>query len=153
MALVDRIVPLCDLLLGAAHADSQFKDVERDEVRSMLVDLSGGPLAPEIEDRIATFDPERFDLAATAGAFRGDPPDDQRRVLFLVAAIHDADDEIDFAEDDYLRALCGALGLPPDALAGLTLDVEIEDLREEFSRVRRGPPPLPGRDHSVDVDM
>ena|SRR5690242_14772841 len=154
MALIDRIAPLCDILLGAAHADEEFKDREDDELRAMLTDLSGGELSSEIEQRIASFAPERFDLAATAAAFRGDPPDDRKRLLHLVAAINDADDEIDLAEDDYLRALCKALELPDDALAGLTIDVEIEDLREEFSRVRRGPPPPPPRrDGSVDIDL
>lgn len=155
MALIDRIAPLCDLLLGAAHADQQFKDREREEVRDMLADLLGAKLPPELEHQIATFNPTRFDLAATANAFRADSPDDRRRLLFLVAAINDADDELDLAEDDYLRALCGALELPPEALAGLTLDVEIEELHDSFAKVRRGPPPppLPKRDGSVDVDL
>jgi len=148
MALPDRIVPLCDLLLGAAHADHQFKHRERDEVRDMLSDLSGAKLTAELEDRIATFDPERFDLGATAHAFRADSPDDRRRLLVLVAAINDADDEVDFAEDAYLRALCSALDLPPEALAGMTIDVEIEELHDSFARVRRGPPAPPKRTKS-----
>lgn len=146
MALTDRIAPLCDLLLGAAHADQQFQDRERDEVRNMLADLCGAKLAPELEHRIASFDPVRFDLGATAHAFRTDAPDDRRRLLFLVAALNDADEEVDFAEDAYLRALCSALELPVEALAGLTIDVEIDELHESFSRVRRGPPPPPRRD-------
>jgi uncharacterized tellurite resistance protein B-like protein len=153
MALTDRIVPLCDLLLGAAYADRELKDVEDDELRAMLVDLSGAELTTELEARIASFDPDAFDLAATAAAFQDDPADDRRRLLFLVAAINDADDEIDLAEDDYLRALAKALALPDDALAGLTLDVEVEDLRDDFAKVRRGPPPPPRRDGSVDVDL
>lgn len=154
MALTDRIVPLCDLLLGAAYADLELKDVEDDEVRGLLADLSGAELTTELEARIAAFDPATFDLAATAAAFQGDSVDDRRRLLFLVAAVNDADDEIDFAEDEYLRALCSALGLPDEALAGLTIDVEIEDLREDFAKIRRGPPPVPGkRDGSVDIDL
>jgi uncharacterized tellurite resistance protein B-like protein len=154
MALIDRIAPLCDILLGAAYADHELKDREREEVQAMLADLSGDELTPELEQRIATFDPKRFDLAATASAFRADSPDDRRRLLFLVAAINDADDELDLAEDEYLRALCAALELPSEALAGLTIEVEVEDLRDEFARVRRGPPPLPTkRDGSVDIDL
>jgi uncharacterized tellurite resistance protein B-like protein len=154
MALPDRIVPLCDLLLGAAHADKQFKDREREEVREMLADLTGSKISPELEKRIASFDPKKFDLAATAAPFKADPVDDRRRVLFLVAAINDADEEVDFAEDEYLRALASALGLGAEALAGLTIDVEIEDLRQDFVKVRTGPPPPPGkRAESVDVDL
>jgi uncharacterized tellurite resistance protein B-like protein len=145
MALTDRIAPLCDLLLGAAHADHQFKDREREEVRDMLGDLCGAKLAPELEHRIATFDPERFDLGAAAHAFRADSPDDRRRLLVLVAAINDADDEVDFAEDAYLRKLCSALELPAESLAGLTVDIEIEELHDSFAKVRRAPPPPPRR--------
>src|SRR5262249_22083254 len=131
MALPDRLAPICDLLLGAAYADEVFKDRERDEVRGMLEDLSGGRLTAELESQIAKVEPKKFDLANTAAAFHADSADDKRKLLFLVAAINEADDEIDFAEDQYLRALCTALELPDEALAGLTIDVEIEDLRDD----------------------
>lgn len=143
MALPDRLPQLCDLLLGAAHADTRFVAREGEEVRELLAELSGAPLTAELEARIAGFDPEQLDLAATAAAFHGDSEDDRRRVLVLVSAIADADDEVDFAEDDYLRALAAALKLPDSALAGLTIDVEIEDLKGDFARVRQGPPPPP----------
>jgi uncharacterized tellurite resistance protein B-like protein len=145
MALPDRIVPLCDLLLGAAYADKQFKAREREEVRELLADLSGAKLSTELENRIAKFDPKTFDLAKTAAEFKTGDPDDRRRVLFLVAAINDADDEVDFAEDEYLRALAAALDLPASALQGLTVEIEVEELREDFAKVRKGPPPPPGK--------
>ena len=156
MALPDRILPLCDLLLGAAYADQQFVARERAEVRKVLAELSSAAPAREledriedriedqIEDRIAKFDPAAFRLADTAAAFVDDPEEDRRRLLQLVAKIHDADDEFDFAEDEYLRALATALGLPARALSGLVIEV-IEVLREDFARVRRGPPPVPPR--------
>jgi uncharacterized membrane protein YebE (DUF533 family) len=143
MALPDRILPLCDLLLGAAYADKHFVEREREEVRQLLGDLTGGPIGPELEDRIAKFDPGAFELDKTAAQLASDDLDDRRRVLFLVAAIHDADEEIDFAEDQYLRDLAAALGLPDSALAGLTVDVEVEELRDELEKVRTGPPPPP----------
>jgi len=154
MSLPDRIGPLCDLLMGAAYADAEFKDREREEVREMLADLSGAKLTAELEDQIAKFDPKKFDLAKTAGEFKADSEDDRRRLLFLVAAINDADEEVDFAEDEYLRALAKALDLPDSALEGMTVDVEVEELREDFQKVRKGPPPLPPKkDSSVDVDI
>jgi hypothetical protein len=158
VALVDRLIPLCDLLLGAAYADQELKDREHDELRSMLEDLGGQELSIELEKRIATFDPAAFDLAVTANHFRGDPIDDRKRVLYLVAAINEADDEIDFAEDDYLRALASALDLPDDSLDGLTLDIEEDgdELRETLAKVRKGPPPPPFKKpagDSVDVDL
>ena len=155
-SLVDRIGPLCDLLLGAAYADAEFKDKEQDEVRGMLEDMIGGELSVDLEKQIAEFDPKKFDLLKSAGAFAADSDEDRRKILFLVAAVNDADEEVDFSEDEYLRDLAGALFLPADALNGLTVDVEVEELRETFDKVRKGPPPPPTpkkKDSSVDVDM
>jgi uncharacterized membrane protein YebE (DUF533 family) len=155
MSLSDRIVPLCDLLLGAAYADKQFKDREREEVNGMISDLAGS-LTPELSKQIDGFDPKKFDLAKTAASFVGDSEDERRRLLFLVAAINDADEEHDFAEDEYLRALAKALALPPSALEGLIIDVEVEELKQTFDKVRKGPPPPPTpkkKDDSVDVDI
>jgi uncharacterized tellurite resistance protein B-like protein len=151
MAIADRILPLCDLLLGAAYADAELKAQEKDEVRALLTELAG-ELPKEVEARIHAFDPSRFQLAAAAAPFRADSPDDRRKLLFLVATVNEADDEIDLAEDDYLRALAKELGLPDSALAGLTLDVEAEELADTFRAVRTGPPPPPGA-KSVDVDL
>src|ERR1051325_11568512 len=99
MTAIDRILPLCDILLGAAHADTRFEDRERDEIREMLADLAGAKLPPEVEARIAAFDPRAFDLAKAAAAFRGDDVDERRRLLFLVAAVHDAGQRLDLDED------------------------------------------------------
>jgi len=153
-SLSDRIGPLCDLLLGAAYADEQFKDNERDEVKGMLADLTGGTLPPEVEKQITSFDPKKFDLLKTAGSFASDSEDDRRKILFLVAAVNDADEEVDFSEDEYLRDLAAALFLPADALKGLVVDIEVEELRETFEAVRKGPPPPPPKKgESVDVDI
>jgi len=139
MAITDRILPLTDLLLGAAYADLELKDQERDCVRALLEELAG-ELPVEVEVRLTSFDPKAFDLASAAAPFRGDSEDDRKRLLHLVGAVNESDDEIDFAEDDYLRNLAKALGLPATALEGLTIEM---DLEESFSQVRKGPPPPP----------
>ena len=143
MALDDRLPQLCDLLLGAAHADKRFVSREREEVRELLVELSAAPLTKELEARIAGFKPQAFDLAKTAAAFHDDSEDDRRRVLLLVSAINDADDEVDFAEDAYLRSVATALKLPASALNGLTIEIESHDLTQDLARVRKAPPPPP----------
>lgn len=149
----DRMHALCDVLLGAAYADARLESRERDEIREILADLSGAKLTPELERRIDTFDPTTFDLARTLAVFQGDDVDGRRRLLFLVAAINEADDELDIAEDEYLRALAAALDLPASALEGLTLDVEIEELREDFAKIRKQPPPPPTKKIEFDVDL
>jgi uncharacterized tellurite resistance protein B-like protein len=149
----DRILPLCELLLGAAYADKELKDQEKDEVRSLLEGLAG-ELPTEVEMKIASFDPESFDLKASAAPFKADSEDDRKKLLYLVSAVNESDDEIDFAEDDYLRALADALVLPKSALDGLTVEVETEELKDTFQKVRKGPPPPPpSKAKSVDVDL
>jgi uncharacterized tellurite resistance protein B-like protein len=145
MTALDRTLALCDLLLGAAHADTHFSDRERETVRELLADLSGDEaLSPELEARITEFDPAAFSMKAAAAPFASDPAGEKRKLLFLVAAVHEADEELDLAEDDFLRALAGALDLPASELANLTIEVEVEELEEAFDQVRRGPPPVPG---------
>jgi uncharacterized tellurite resistance protein B-like protein len=115
----DRTLALCDLLLGAAHADSHFHDRERQRVRELLTELhGGGALPPEVEARIGAFVAADFDVARAALAFRADPIEEKRVLVKLVAAIHDADEELDLSEDDYLRELATALELPPEELRG-----------------------------------
>jgi uncharacterized membrane protein YebE (DUF533 family) len=143
MALApDRILHLCDVLLGAAYADQHLHDKEKQKVRGLLGDLAG-ELPPEVDARIFAFDPKSFDLARAVAPFRSDTEDDRKKLVVLASAIVEADGEHDFAEDDYLRALATALDLPASALTGLTADIEAEELEVTFARVRRGPPPPP----------
>lgn len=153
MAIADRILPLTKLLLGAAYADNEVHDKEREEVRALLEELAG-ELPTDVELEIVKFDPKTFDLGKTAGEFAADSEDDRKKLLFLVSAVIEADEEIDFSEDDYLRALAEALKLPKAALEGLTVDVETEELKETFQQVRKGPPPPPpSAKKSFDVDI
>lgn len=141
MSLADseRIFPLCELLLGAAHADGVLDKLEDIEVRSLLVELAGERRI-EVEACIASFEPQRFDLATTAGFFVRDSEADRRKLLQLVSTVIEADDQIDLAENEYLRALAAALKLPDSALDGLAVDIEIEeieDIKETFRGSRR----------------
>ena len=54
-----------------------------------------------------------------------------------------ADDVYDFAEDEFLRALASELHVPEADFADLTLDYEVDVLRESFEHLRRLPPPVP----------
>ncbi len=147
MAIADRILPLCELLLGAAYADEELRDEEKDEVRALVKDLAGS-VPDEVEDRIKSFDPKKFELAKAAEAFKLDDEDDRKKLLVLVSAINESDEEIDLREDEYLRSLAKALDLPAKALDGLVIDVEAEELKETFERARRPatiPPPVPPR--------
>ena len=144
MESMDRILPLCDLLLGAAFADGRFEKVEQDTVRDTLLDLMNVTELPdEVESWINGFDPETFNLADSVGAFKDDSVDDRKKVLYLVEAIHDADDEVDLAEDAFLQELAKALDLDDDVVKGMSGIFETEVLRSSLAQVRKGPPPVP----------
>lgn len=134
----DRIFPLCELLLGAAHADREVHKLEMIEVRSLLTELAG-ELRVEVEACIASFEPDKFDMKATAGYFKSDSEEDRQKLLVLCSTVIEADDEIDLAENEYLCDLAAALALPDSALKGLTVDVEIEEQKAAFTRMRTSP--------------
>ncbi len=142
MASADRVLPLCDLLLAAAYADDHLDDREAERVQELLAYMHEGALPQDVEARIESFDPKAFDLEATAALFRGDPATDREHLLSLVAAVHDADDNLDLSEDEFLTSLAAALDLPASALGGLTIKVEVEEVRTRFRKASI-PPPLP----------
>jgi uncharacterized membrane protein YebE (DUF533 family) len=150
MSTSDRIFPLCELLLGAAYADDELHPQEKTEIRALLVELAG-ELRIEVEACIASFEPAKFDLSSIIGIFRDDTEEERHKLLLLVSTVIEADDEIDLAENEYLRQLATALALPPSALAGLTVDVEVEEIKDTFNAVRRGPPPIPGAARSAPI--
>ena len=142
MSISDRMFPLCELLLGAAYADNQLHPQEKTEIRALLVELAGERHV-EVEACIASFEPAKFDLKSIVGIFRDDSEADRRKLLLLVSTVIEADEEIDLAENEYLRELAHALGLPDSALEGIAVDVEIEEIKDTFEAVRKAPPPPP----------
>ncbi|HEY5928080.1 MAG TPA: TerB family tellurite resistance protein [Kofleriaceae bacterium] len=142
MTTSDRIFPLCELLLGAAFADGELHPQEKTEIRALLVELAG-ELRVEVEACIASFEPDKFELSSIIGIFANDSEEERRKLLLLVSTVIEADEQIDLAENDYLRELAAALGLPASALDGLTVDIEIEEIKDTFNEVRKGPPPIP----------
>jgi uncharacterized membrane protein YebE (DUF533 family) len=138
----DRIFPLCELLLGAAHADGELQAEEKTEIRALLVELAGESRV-EVEACIASFEPAKFDMNTVIGLFKDDSEAERRKLLVLVSTVIEADDVIDLAENDYLQKLATALALPRSALEGLTVDVEIEEVKDAFKAIRKSPPPVP----------
>jgi len=134
----DRIFPLCELLLGAAYADQQFDELEKTEIRALLTELAGERRV-EVEACIAAFEPAKFDLQSVAGFFRNDSEEQRYKLLLLVSTVIETDGEVDFAENEYLRAVAAALGMPSSALAGLVVDIELEEIKETFDEVSRTP--------------
>jgi len=135
----DRIMVITDLLLGAAYADQKLAGKEEEAVRKLLGELLESPKLPDdVDKRIKTFPAGSFDLAKTAADFGKDPPIKKRKLLELVSAVNDADDEVDLDEDEYLVKLAKALGMKRDEYADLTLDVHVEDLKKTLGDLRKG---------------
>src|SRR5688572_17266342 len=111
-SIQDRIMVVTDLLLGAVYADEKLEGKEEAAVRKLLGELLGNEKLPDdVDKRIKTFPAGSFDLAKTAKDFSSDPPIKKRKLLELVAAVRDADEEIDLAEDEYMQKLGAALGM------------------------------------------
>ena len=136
----DRLPLVADLLMDAAHADNTLEGEEKLAVKRILREILEAPALPmDLEFHIEEFSPERFDLAATAAAFARDPPALKRRLLELCATVHASDGEIDFSEDEQLRRVAAALGLPAESYADmLVVVVEEIDLGEDLDRLRYG---------------
>jgi len=129
-----------DLLMEAAYADDRLEGEETETVKRLLAGILEVPSLPmDLAFRIDEFDAKGFDRGAATAAFAADPPELKKRLLELIAAVHAADGEIDFAEDDHLRAVGAALGLPPDSFKELVVDVVEEiDLGDDLDRLRYG---------------
>jgi uncharacterized tellurite resistance protein B-like protein len=138
---VEQLCHIADLLIGAAYADQRFTGQEREKIKEMLMELSGG-IPKEVLEHIRGFDAKAFDAAQTAGAFRESPALTKRRLLELIAAVHEADEELDLDENEYLIAVAKALGMSEADYKDLRLEIiSIEELKEGFTEIVV--PPLP----------
>jgi uncharacterized tellurite resistance protein B-like protein len=124
-AHVDTIT---DLLLGAAYADKQLQGGELDAIRSMLVKLLGVKNLPSAQaDRITAFNPAKFDITAATAKLRSESAETKRKIIELVASVSDSDEELDMAEDAYLRKVAKGMGLSDDDIKDLTIEILEDD--------------------------
>lgn len=129
----EHIDTITDLLLGAAYADKHLEGRELDAIRSMVVKLLGSPALPQAqEDRIRSFNPARFDVGTAARSLGKLSDEQKRKVLELVASVTDSDEELDLAEDAYLRKVGESLGLGAEDLEGMTIEIIEEDELEGY---------------------
>lgn len=129
----EHIDTITDLMLGAAYADKRLEGKELDAIRSMVIKLLGSPALPQAqEDRIKSFNPARFDVGTAARSLGALDDAHKRKVLELIAKVTDSDGELDLAESTYLRKLADGLGLPEEALEGMTIEILEDDDLEGF---------------------
>jgi putative colanic acid biosynthesis UDP-glucose lipid carrier transferase len=118
----DLLRTLADVLLAAGLADGQLCDRERRTILRLLTELSGADHLPGwLEEHVAAFTPESFDLAAAAEKLRQIPPIQRRHVAELVRSVCDANNAFDLAEERFLLALVLALSLAHEDVADLVV--------------------------------
>lgn len=123
-----HIDTITDLLLGSAYADKRLEGGELAAITAMLCKLLGTDTLPQAQaDRITAFNPARFDVAAAAGRLAGESAANKRKLLELVASVSESDDEIDLAEDAYLRKVAAGMGMSDADIADLTIEVLEDD--------------------------
>lgn len=123
-----HVETITQLLLGAAYADKRLAGAEVTRIRAILTQILGGSLLdPRLEEALANFNPAAFNVHATAASLHGLDSRDKRTLLELIASVNDADDELDLAEDTYLRNVALGLGVPESEFSDLALEVLAED--------------------------
>jgi putative colanic acid biosynthesis UDP-glucose lipid carrier transferase len=111
---VDSIRPVANVLLAAAHADGKFCEHEQATVRGLLCQLLNVEALPlALEQQLADFDPQRFDLQDTLDELGRVSHASEERLLQLVRKVCEADQTIDIREDNYMVALALALSVAP----------------------------------------
>lgn len=129
----EHIDTITDLLLGAAYADKRLESKERDAITSMLCKLLGASDLPDAQRaRIKAFNPARLDVGAATTSLSLLSGAEKRKVIDLVATVTESDDEIDLAEDAYLRKVAEGLGIPAAEIDSLTIEIIEEDELDQF---------------------
>ncbi|HRE88799.1 MAG TPA: TerB family tellurite resistance protein [Myxococcota bacterium] len=115
---VRQLAAMAELMLGIAHADGAVSWAERATIASVLASfLDDRKLPPEVEERVKSFDPNDFDLAATCGFLNLSTSDDRVALLDMVSRVADADTMLGEHEQRYLRKVAAAIGATEDELA------------------------------------
>jgi putative colanic acid biosynthesis UDP-glucose lipid carrier transferase len=114
---------ILEVLLAAAHADGEMCGREQRSVRRIMQRLTARlDLAPELEERIAAFDPNEFDAREAAEMLLEITPQQRRHVLELVREVCDANNAFDLTEERFLVDLTRALELSPEDIADLVVN-------------------------------
>jgi lipopolysaccharide/colanic/teichoic acid biosynthesis glycosyltransferase/uncharacterized tellurite resistance protein B-like protein len=118
----ELLICITDVLLAAAHADGEACRREMRSLHRILNRLTGKHVPPEwLEQHIASFDPNTFDLNEAATRLRQLPPEQRRHVIELVREVCDANNAFDLEEERYLLGLMLALALGPEEVADLVV--------------------------------
>lgn len=112
-----------DILMAAAYADGQICKREQRAIRHIAQRLLDVDQIPGwLEERLQTFDPEKFDLDRTIQALTDLLPEHRRHVIELVREVCDANNAYDIEEERYLLGVVFALSLAREDVTDLVID-------------------------------
>lgn len=130
--------------MGAAFADRRLDGREYETVKKLLAQVMGVDEVPaEMEARLKKFNPKTFDAASTAKSLGLTDDDEKRKLIELIAAVNDADEELDLDEHEYLLTVAGSLGLDKSAYDDLTVEILSVETLQEAGKDLLAPPPVP----------
>jgi Undecaprenyl-phosphate glucose phosphotransferase len=112
---------IADVLLAAAHADGALCARELGAIQRILAQLTDGKPPSWLEEHMADFVHDEFDLGKAAETLRALPAVQRRHVAELVRAVCDANHAFDLAEERFLLGLVLALSLAPEDIADLVV--------------------------------
>ena len=126
--MIEHIDTFADLLLGAAYADKRLEGREIATIRALLEKVAGeSPLPEALDARMRSFNPATHDAQGAAATLWFLSKEDKRTVIDLIAKVTEADEEIDLAEDEYLRKVALGLGMSDQEIAEFTIEIIEED--------------------------
>lgn len=120
---MDSIRPIADLMMGAAYSDDHFCEHEEITVRRLLCRLLGtNDLPEELQQHIAAFKPDEFDLETSVEAFAARSRTTRRRLLELVREVCDSDATYALPEERYMLDIVASLAIDPDMYRDLVVE-------------------------------
>jgi len=122
----DLLQLVADLLLAAACSDGEICTRERNSMRKIQARLTGGAVPAWLEKHIIHFDPNAFDLEATARRLRQLPIDQRRYVAELVREVCDANNVFDIEEERFLVSVILSLALAPEDNKDLVVPTSLD---------------------------
>jgi uncharacterized tellurite resistance protein B-like protein len=130
--------------MGAAFADRRLDGREVAAVKKLLAQaMNASTIPPAMEEHIKNFDPRTFNPAQTVAELEIGGDEEKRKLIELIAAVNDADEELDLDEDAYLKTVAKALGLPEDSYQDLSLEILSVETVKAAGEALLAPPPAP----------
>ena len=117
----EYLIAISNLLVTAARADGPMCHREERAIRRVLARLCGGEVPAWLEQHLATFDADSFELASATDRLRVLDFEQRRHVMELVREVCDADNAFDLEEERYLLALVLALSLDRESVQDLVI--------------------------------